>query len=134
MLFRSVEGRPIGSSIRCVVPGRRATPTAAGCELAGMRRWSGMADRMREVAERHGPEAVAFVVTTPSGAAVSDGFPWINRLIRMFGSPNLVRARRALSNRASMEAPDVRAECTIGTRRSLRRRSRGGGGTGRLRI
>ena len=48
------------------------------------------AARMREVAERHGPEGVAFAVTTPAGTAVSDGFPWINRLIRMFGSPNLV--------------------------------------------
>jgi anaerobic selenocysteine-containing dehydrogenase len=46
--------------------------------------------RMREVAERHGPEGVAFAVTTPAGTAVSDGFPWITRLIRMFGSPNLV--------------------------------------------
>ena len=45
---------------------------------------------MREVAERHGPEAVAFALTTPAGTAVSDGFPWINRLVRMFGSPNLV--------------------------------------------
>ncbi|RPH76671.1 MAG: molybdenum cofactor oxidoreductase, partial [Candidatus Rokuibacteriota bacterium] len=48
------------------------------------------ADRMREVAERHGPEAVAFALTTPAGTAVADGFPWINRLVRMFGSPNLV--------------------------------------------
>ena len=48
------------------------------------------AARMREVAERHGPEAVAFSLTTPAGTAVSDGFPWINRLVRMFGSPNLV--------------------------------------------
>src|SRR6266540_1646943 len=47
------------------------------------------ANKMRAVAERHGPEAVAFTVTTPSGTAVSDGFPWINRLIRLFGSPNL---------------------------------------------
>jgi anaerobic selenocysteine-containing dehydrogenase len=48
------------------------------------------AARMREVAERDGPEAVAFAVTTSAGTAVSDGFPWINRLIRMFGSPNMV--------------------------------------------
>ena len=47
---------------------------------------------MRAVAERHGPEAVAFAVTTPSGTAVSDGFPWINRLIRLFGSPNMTWA------------------------------------------
>ena len=50
------------------------------------------AARMRSVAERHGPEAVAFSVTTPSGTAVSDGFPWINRLIRLFGSPNMTWA------------------------------------------
>jgi anaerobic selenocysteine-containing dehydrogenase len=48
------------------------------------------AARLRETAERHGPEAVAFAVTTPAGTAVSDGFPWINRLIRTFGSPNMV--------------------------------------------
>ncbi|HEY7040122.1 MAG TPA: molybdopterin-dependent oxidoreductase [Methylomirabilota bacterium] len=48
------------------------------------------AAQMRAVAERHGPEAVAFGVTTPAGTAISDGFPWITRLIRAFGSPNLV--------------------------------------------
>src|SRR5512147_3227188 len=50
------------------------------------------AERMRALALREGPEAVAFAVTTPSGTAVSDGFPWINRLIRAFGSPNMVWA------------------------------------------
>ena len=48
------------------------------------------AARMREVARRHGPEGVAFGCTTPAGTAVSDGFLWILRLIRAFGSPNLV--------------------------------------------
>ncbi|MGH7316196.1 MAG: molybdopterin-dependent oxidoreductase, partial [Candidatus Rokuibacteriota bacterium] len=48
------------------------------------------AARMREVARRHGPEGVAFGVTTPAGTAVSDGFLWILRLIRAFGSPNMV--------------------------------------------
>jgi anaerobic selenocysteine-containing dehydrogenase len=48
------------------------------------------AARMREAAAREGPEAVAFAVTTPSGTAVSDGFPWIERLIRLFGSPNTI--------------------------------------------
>jgi anaerobic selenocysteine-containing dehydrogenase len=50
------------------------------------------AQQMRAVADRHGAEAVAFAVTTPSGTAVSDGFPWINRLIRLFGSPNMTWA------------------------------------------
>jgi anaerobic selenocysteine-containing dehydrogenase len=48
------------------------------------------AARMREAAAREGPRAVAFAVTTPSGTAVSDGFPWIERLIRLFGSPNTI--------------------------------------------
>jgi anaerobic selenocysteine-containing dehydrogenase len=48
------------------------------------------AARMREAADRDGPEAVAFAVTTPSGTAVSDGFAWIERLIRVFGSPNTI--------------------------------------------
>jgi anaerobic selenocysteine-containing dehydrogenase len=50
------------------------------------------AARMREAAERDGPESVVFGVTTPSGTAVSDGFPWIERLIRLFGSPNTIWA------------------------------------------
>jgi anaerobic selenocysteine-containing dehydrogenase len=48
------------------------------------------ATRMREAAAQHGPEAVAFAVTTPSGTAVSDGFAWIERLIRLVGSPNTI--------------------------------------------
>jgi anaerobic selenocysteine-containing dehydrogenase len=48
------------------------------------------ADRMREAVARGGPEAVAFGVTTPSGTAVSDGFGWIERLIRLVGSPNTI--------------------------------------------
>jgi anaerobic selenocysteine-containing dehydrogenase len=50
------------------------------------------AARMREAAEWDGPESVAFAVTTPSGTAVSDGFPWIERLIRLFGSSNTIWA------------------------------------------
>jgi anaerobic selenocysteine-containing dehydrogenase len=45
---------------------------------------------MRQAAARGGPEAVAFGVTTPSGTAVSDGFGWIERLIRLYGSPNTI--------------------------------------------
>jgi anaerobic selenocysteine-containing dehydrogenase len=50
------------------------------------------AARMREAAERFGPEAVAFALTTPAGTAVSDGYAWIERLIRLFGSPNTIYA------------------------------------------
>jgi anaerobic selenocysteine-containing dehydrogenase len=55
------------------------------------------AARMRAVAERHGPEAVAFAVTTPSGTAMSDSLGWIERLIRLFGSPNMIYAAELCS-------------------------------------
>lgn len=48
------------------------------------------ADNMRRIAERHGPEAVAFSVTTPSGTAIADSVGWIFRLIHAFGSSNTV--------------------------------------------
>ena len=48
------------------------------------------AEGLRDIAARHGPEAVAFGVTTPSGTAMSDSISWVERLIRRFGSPNTV--------------------------------------------
>src|SRR5712692_3500170 len=50
------------------------------------------AAQMREAVARNGVEAVAFAVTTAAGTAVSDGFAWIERLIRLFGSPNTIYA------------------------------------------
>jgi len=50
------------------------------------------AARMKEAAAQAGPEAVAFAVTTTAGTAVSDGFAWIERLIRLFGGPNTIYA------------------------------------------
>ncbi|HXA98746.1 MAG TPA: molybdopterin-dependent oxidoreductase [Candidatus Dormibacteraeota bacterium] len=79
---------------RLLHPMRRTRPRSdpdPGWERIGWNEaldWT--AERMRAVADRHGPEAVAFGVTTPAGTAISDGFPWINRLIRAFGSPNMV--------------------------------------------
>lgn len=43
---------------------------------------------MKRVAERHGPEAVAFTQSSPSTTALSDSLPWIRRLMNAFGSPN----------------------------------------------
>ena len=70
------------------------------------------ATAMRRIAAESGPEAVAFAVTTPSGTAISDAGPWVDRLINAFGSPNncnateicawhrnYARARRSLSLR-----------------------------------
>jgi anaerobic selenocysteine-containing dehydrogenase len=50
------------------------------------------ATAMRRAAEQHGPESVAFAVTTPSGTAVADAFGWIHRLAHAFGSPNVIFA------------------------------------------
>jgi anaerobic selenocysteine-containing dehydrogenase len=47
-----------------------------------------VATRLRSLADAHGPETVAFAVTSPSGTAISDAAPWIDRLINAFGSPN----------------------------------------------
>lgn len=49
-----------------------------------------IATRMRDIAGTHGPEQVAFSVTTPSGTHISDLISWIERLIRAFGSPNTI--------------------------------------------
>jgi anaerobic selenocysteine-containing dehydrogenase len=49
-----------------------------------------VAARMRAIARTHGPEQVAFSVTTPSGSHLSDSISWIERLIRAFGSPNTI--------------------------------------------
>ncbi|HEX7785260.1 MAG TPA: molybdopterin-dependent oxidoreductase, partial [Methylomirabilota bacterium] len=95
-----VKGRAapelVYASDRLLHPMRRARPKSdpdAGWQRIG---WDEALDwtaaQMRAVADRHGPEAVAFAVTTPSGTAISDGFPWITRLVRAFGSPNLVWA------------------------------------------
>lgn len=49
-----------------------------------------IATRMRAIRDRHGPEAVAFCTTTPSGSAISDSLDWILRFVWQFGSPNLI--------------------------------------------
>jgi anaerobic selenocysteine-containing dehydrogenase len=47
------------------------------------------ADRLRELAERHGAESVAFSAVSPSTSALVDSYHWMQRLMRAFGSPNL---------------------------------------------
>ena len=46
------------------------------------------ATNLRRIAEADGPQAVAFAVTTPSGTSISDSLPWVERLMRAFGTPN----------------------------------------------
>lgn len=47
------------------------------------------AARLRQLAAEHGPASVVFSAASPSTSASSDSLPWIERLMRAFGSPNL---------------------------------------------
>ena len=47
-----------------------------------------VARRLGNARDRHGAESVAFAVTTPSGTPLSDSIDWIERFIRVYGSPN----------------------------------------------
>ncbi|MFT3894314.1 MAG: molybdopterin-dependent oxidoreductase [Anaerolineales bacterium] len=48
-----------------------------------------IADRLRSIADDHGPESVVFSVSSPSTSASDDSTVWIQRLMNAFGSPNL---------------------------------------------
>lgn len=50
------------------------------------------AERLGSIRAESGAEAVAFSVTTPSGTPLSDSIDWIERFVRVFGSPNTVYA------------------------------------------
>jgi anaerobic selenocysteine-containing dehydrogenase len=45
---------------------------------------------MRRIAERHGPGAVCFSMSSPSTTGISDSVPFIRRLMNAFGTPNAV--------------------------------------------
>jgi anaerobic selenocysteine-containing dehydrogenase len=51
-----------------------------------------IAARMAAIRDQHGPERVAFSVTTPSGSHIQDSIAWIERFIRAYGSPNTIYA------------------------------------------
>lgn len=46
--------------------------------------------KLREIRSRYGAEGIAFSTTTTAATAISDGNEWIERLIRLSGSPNWV--------------------------------------------
>lgn len=47
------------------------------------------ATNMRRLATEYGPESVVFTSASPSTSAMVDSLPWVQRLMRAFGSPNL---------------------------------------------
>jgi anaerobic selenocysteine-containing dehydrogenase len=48
------------------------------------------AANLRRIAEESGPESVAFSLVSASTSAIADAQIWVQRLIRAFGSPNLI--------------------------------------------
>ena len=81
---------------RVTQPLRRTSPKGQGKTSWEPISWdeamSQIAAKMSDIRDQHGPEQVAFSVTTPSGTQISDGIAWIERLIRGFGSPNTIYA------------------------------------------
>jgi len=50
------------------------------------------ARRLGTIKAESGAESVVFAVTTPSGTPLSDSIDWIERFVRLFGSPNICYA------------------------------------------
>jgi anaerobic selenocysteine-containing dehydrogenase len=49
-----------------------------------------IAGAMRRIAERDGPHAVCFSMSSPSSSGIGDSVPFIRRLMNAFGTPNAV--------------------------------------------
>jgi anaerobic selenocysteine-containing dehydrogenase len=86
----------VGSPRRLTKPLMRTNPressSAGWMEVEWEDALETIARRLSEIRHSDGAEAVAFAVTTPSGTPMVDSFEWVERFIRVFGSPNLVYA------------------------------------------
>ncbi|MDV3130172.1 molybdopterin-dependent oxidoreductase [Mycobacterium sp. 21AC1] len=83
----------VHSPRRLIRPLRRTNPKTADdpgwVEIGWDEALTEIATRFDEIRRESGPEAVAFSVTSPSGTPISDGIDWVERFIRLFGSPNI---------------------------------------------
>ena len=86
----------VHSPRRLTMPLRRTAPRGAPDPMWEEISWDEaldeVASRLGAIRDESGAEAVAFAVTTPSGTPIVDSSEWIERFIRVFGSPNLVYA------------------------------------------
>ncbi|SFP88924.1 molybdopterin-dependent oxidoreductase [Amycolatopsis rubida] len=77
-------------------PLRRTTPKSdpdpRWREISWDEALSEIAERLGGIRATSGAEAVAFSVTSPSGTPMSDAIDWVERFIRLFGSPNTLYA------------------------------------------
>ena len=78
---------------RLTRPLRRTAPKTADdprwVEISWDEALAEIAGRFDVIRRESGPESVAFSVTSPSGTPISDGIDWVERFIRLFGSPNI---------------------------------------------
>lgn len=86
----------VHSTNRLTRPLRRTQPKGAADpgwrEMDWEEALDEIAARLDGIRKTHGPEAVAFAVTSPSGTPLSDAIDWIERFIRVIGSPNMMYA------------------------------------------
>lgn len=77
---------------RLTRPMRRTTPKSNPDpqweEIGWDEAMSEIAAKLGQFRDENGPESVAFAVTSPSGTPMSDSIDWVERFIRLFGSPN----------------------------------------------
>lgn len=82
----------VHSANRILYPMKRTQPK--GAEDPGWVRisWeeamSAVATQLDKLKQQSGAESVAFAVTTPSGTPISEAIEWIERFVRIYGSPN----------------------------------------------
>ena len=83
----------VHSPRRLTRPLRRTAPKTADdprwVEISWDEALAEIAGRFDVIRRESGPESVAFSVTSPSGTPISDGIDWVERFIRLFGSPNI---------------------------------------------
>ncbi|WP_409180242.1 molybdopterin-dependent oxidoreductase [Amycolatopsis sp. VS8301801F10] len=82
----------VHSPERLRTPLRRTTPKSdpdpRWREITWDEALAEIAERLGGIRAASGAEAVAFSVTSPSGTPMSDSIDWVERFIRLFGSPN----------------------------------------------
>lgn len=86
----------VHSARRLMTPLRRTTPKDAADPGWTPIGWDEALDeiarRFADLKGRFGAESVAFGVTSPSGTSLADSIDWVERFVRVFGSPNTAYA------------------------------------------
>lgn len=86
----------VHSPRRLTVPLRRTNgrtePVAEWKEIGWDEALDEIVEKLLGIRGQSGAEAVAFALTTPSGTPIIDSYEWVERFIRVFGSPNLLYA------------------------------------------